>query len=216
MGPPVRGHRAHRRHAPTEHNGAVHERSVVPTTLSEATVTSSTPVRHRPAATRSGRRCLPLFFLCRPQQQANVGHHQVLLPPGCFSSLMPRVLVRCRRSVLELNHDTPVPTSLITGATCRSSGLAPVSRSTEPPPPPRALSGEPLVPEVPQMSPPPRRVAQATVPNPPRRWQMLESGRPPPPCCWGHGRSPTPWFATSPGRSPAMAIGYGLFSWAAR
>jgi hypothetical protein len=90
----------------------------------------------------------------------------------------PQVLIRCRRSVLELHHDAPVPTSLTTGATCHSSRLASMSSSTEPPPPSRALSGEPILSDVPQTSSPYHRVALAAVPNPPHRWPVLESGRP--------------------------------------
>jgi hypothetical protein len=39
-------------------------------------------------------------------------------------------------------------------------------------------SGEPLLPDVPQTSPPPHRVALATVPDPPRRRPVPGSGRP--------------------------------------
>jgi hypothetical protein len=41
--------------------------------------------------------------------------------------------------------------------------------------------GEPLLLDVPQTSPPPHRVALATVPNPPHRWPQPESDQPPPP-----------------------------------
>jgi hypothetical protein len=95
---------------------------------------------------------------------------------------LSRVLIRCRRSVLELHHDALVPTSLTTGATHRSSGLASVSPSAEPPPPLRALS------DVPQTSPPPHRIALPSVPDPPHRRQTPESGWPPPPF---HGPRPT-------------------------
>jgi hypothetical protein len=93
----------------------------------------------------------------------------------------PRVLIWCHRSILELNHDATVPTSLTTSATCCSSGLASVSPSAKPPPPPRALSGEPILSDVPQTSPPHHRAALATIHNPPHRRQTPESGRPPPP-----------------------------------
>jgi hypothetical protein len=75
-----------------------------------------------------------------------------------------------------------VPTSPTTGATRRSSGLAPVSSTAEPPPPPRTLSGVPLLPEIRQSSYPPHRVALAAVPEPPRHRLTPKSGRPPPPC----------------------------------
>jgi hypothetical protein len=74
----------------------------------------------------------------------------------------------------------PMPTSPTTTATRRSSGLAPVRSTAKPQPPPRALSGVPLLPEIPQSSYPPHRVALATIPDPPRRWLTLKSGRPPP------------------------------------
>jgi hypothetical protein len=95
----------------------------------------------------------------------------------------PRVLVRCRRSILELHHNTPVLTSLNTSATRRSSSLAPVRSSAESPPPPRALSSEPILSDVPQTS------------SPPRWWQMLESGQPPTPYSW---RRPAPLFSRGP------------------
>jgi hypothetical protein len=109
-----------------------------------------------------------------------------------------------------------MPSSPTTGATRHSYGLAPASPSVELPPSPRAHSGEPLLPDVPLMSPPPRHVAQAAVPNPPHRRQTLESGRPPPSCSWHHGHSPAPQWAASPGRRPVVAVGRGLFSRAAR
>jgi hypothetical protein len=91
-----------------------------------------------------------------------------------------------------------VPTSPTTGATRRSSGLAPVSSTAEPPPPPRDLSGALLLPEKPQSSYPPQCVALAVVPDSPRCWPTPESGRPPPPCsrrcslpCLRVGRSNT-------------------------
>jgi hypothetical protein len=110
----------------------------------------------------------------------------------------PRVFVRRHRLIPELHHDALVPSSPTTGATYRSSGLAPTIPSTEPPPLPRALSGEPLLPDVPQMSPPPHRVALAAIPDPPRQRQTSESGRPPPPLllaswafpCLAVGRQP--------------------------
>jgi hypothetical protein len=71
-----------------------------------------------------------------------------------------------------------VPTSPTTDATCHSSGLAPVSSTAEPPPLPRALSGAPLLLEIPQSSYPPHRVALAAIPEPPRRRPTPESGRP--------------------------------------
>jgi hypothetical protein len=127
----------------------------------------------------------------------------------------PRVFIRCRRLILELHHDAPTPSSLTTGATHRSSSLVPMSPSVEPLPPPRALSGEPLLPDVPQTSPPPHCVALAAIPNPPHWRQMPESGQPPPPCSWHHGRSSASRWAASPGRRPAVAVGHGLFSRAA-
>jgi hypothetical protein len=93
-------------------------------------------------------------------------------------SIATPVLLQCHRSIRELLHDTPVPTSSTNDATSRSIGPAPVRSSAEPPP--RALSGEPLLPEMPQSSPPPHCVALATIPNPPHRQQALKSGRPPP------------------------------------
>jgi hypothetical protein len=93
----------------------------------------------------------------------------------------PRVLVRFRRSILELHHDAPVPTSPTTGAPRRYSSLAPVSPSIELPPPARALSGEPILFDVPQSGYPRCRVTLAVIPDPPHRWPMPESGRPPPP-----------------------------------
>jgi hypothetical protein len=72
-----------------------------------------------------------------------------------------------------------MPTSPTTGATHRSSGLAPVSSTAEPPPP--TLSGAPLLPEIPQSSYPPHRVALATIPDPPHRRPTSTSNRPPPP-----------------------------------
>jgi hypothetical protein len=135
----------------------------------------------------------------------------------------PRVLVRCRRSILELHHDALVPTSPTTGATRRSSGLAPMSPSAEPPPPPRARSGGPILSDVPQSGYPRCRVTLAAVPNPPHRRWTPEFGRPPPPLLWastllclrvgrasagfavGHASSPVPWAA--PSAVPVGCIG---------
>jgi hypothetical protein len=118
----------------------------------------------------------------------------------------PRVFVWRCRLIPKLHHDAPVPSSPITGATSRSSSLAPVSPSAELPPWPRDLSGEPLLPNVPQMSLPPHRVALAAVRDPPHRWQMPEFGRPLPPLSWHRGHSPTSWWATSPERRRARAL----------
>jgi hypothetical protein len=79
----------------------------------------------------------------------------------------PRVLDRCRCSVLECHHDAPVPTSPTTSSTRRSFGLASVTPSVEPPPPPRALFGEPLLPKMPQSGYPRCCVTLAAVPDPP-------------------------------------------------
>jgi hypothetical protein len=110
------------------------------------------------------------------------------VPPPLFKLAAVPVGKRCRACsspVPPLHPRAPprrsVPTSSTTGATRRSSDPVPVRSSTEPPPPPRALAGEPLLPEMPQSSPPPRRVALPTIPDPPRRRSVLESGRPTPP-----------------------------------
>jgi hypothetical protein len=114
----------------------------------------------------------------------------------------PRVLAQCRRSDLELHHDAPVPTSPTTGATYHSSHLVSMSSSTKPPPSPRALSGEPILFDVPQMSSPSHRVALSAVPDPPRRRWAVKFSRPPLPLlraptlpclCVGHALSPVQW-----------------------
>jgi hypothetical protein len=107
--------------------------------------------------------------------------HAGEMPPHCRS-------LWCHRSIHELLHDTPVPTSPTTGATRRSYGLAPMSSSTESSSPPRVLSGEPLLPKMPQSSPPSHCVALATVPDPPHPRLTPESDRPSPPLL----RAPTP------------------------
>jgi hypothetical protein len=89
--------------------------------------------------------------------------------------------MRCCHSILDLHHDFLVPTSLTTGATRRSSCLASMSSSAEPPPSLRALSGESLLPEMTQSSSPHCRVALATVLDPPHRRSAPKSSRPPPP-----------------------------------
>jgi hypothetical protein len=106
---------------------------------------------------------------------------RIRVPPPLFELAVVPAGKRCHHSVRELLQDAPVPTSSTTGATRRSSDPAPVRSSVEPPPPPRALSGEPLLPEMPQSSPPLHRVALAVVPNPPHRWPTPKSGRPSPP-----------------------------------
>jgi hypothetical protein len=82
------------------------------------------------------------------------------------------------------------------------SSRTPASTPTPPLPPRTGSSGEPLLPDVPQMSPPPRCVALATVPNPPRWRQTPKSGWPPLPllraptlpCLLvGHALTPVPW-----------------------
>jgi hypothetical protein len=92
-----------------------------------------------------------------------------------------QVLVRCRRSVLELHHNASMPTILTTGSTHRSSGLALMTPFIEPPSPLRALSGEPLLPEIPQSGYPRCHVALAVISDPPHRRLTPKSGRPMPP-----------------------------------
>jgi hypothetical protein len=58
-----------------------------------------------------------------------------------------------------------VTTSLTTRATRRSSHLASMSSSAESPPPLRDFSGEPLLPEMPQLSSPRCCVALAIIPD---------------------------------------------------
>jgi hypothetical protein len=86
----------------------------------------------------------------------------------------------------------------------RPPALVPVTPSVEPPPPPRALSGEPLLPEIPQLGYPHCCVALAVVPDPSCRRPTPESGQPPPPLlrvptlpchCVGHTSAAAPWGA---------------------
>jgi hypothetical protein len=121
----------------------------------------------------------------------------------------PRVLVRCRRSILELHHDTPVPTILTTSSTHHSSGVAPVTPSVEPPPPPRALSSEPLLPGIPQSGYPRCRVALAAILDPPRRQSTPESSRPPPPLLLAPWALPCLAVCCQPGKKP-HALGPAL------
>jgi hypothetical protein len=173
-----------------------------------AVIASSTPVIHRPAVVRTSLRHSLSLSLQVAATQASCRASSSTAAVGAPSCHWPpRVFIRRRRLILELHHDALVPSSPTTGATCRSSGLAPVSPSAEPPPPLRALSGEPLLPDVPQTSPPPHRVSLVAVPDPPRRWQTPKSGQPPPPNSWRHGHPPAPWWAVSPGRRPTVAVG---------
>jgi hypothetical protein len=86
-----------------------------------------------------------------------------------------------------------------------------VSPFVEPPPPPSALSGEPILSNVPRMSPPPHRVALAAIPDPPQQRQTSKSGRPLPPLlraptlpCLRVGRATPP--ASQPLRHGPRAI----------
>jgi hypothetical protein len=124
--------------------------------------------------------------------------HAKETPPYC------RVL-RCHRSIHELLHDAPVPTILTTGTTHRSSGPATVRSSAEPSQPLRALSSEPLLPEMPQSSPPPHRVALAAVPDPPSRRSAPGSGWPPPPLLRTPIPSPSSAWAT-----PALVLRWAV------
>jgi hypothetical protein len=104
-----------------------------------------------------------------------------------------------------------VPTSSTTDATHRSSGLAPVSSSAEPAPSSRAFSGVPLLPEIPQSSSPPHRVALVDVPDPPRHRPTPESSRPPPlrPTSDAAPSPASTWAAPTPvlGRTQCCASG---------
>jgi hypothetical protein len=120
--------------------------------------------------------------------------HAEETPPCCRA-------LWCHRSVLELLHDAPVPTILTTGTSHRSSGPATVCSSAEPPPPLRALFGKPLLPEMPQSSPPPHRVSLAAIPDPPSRRPAPGSGWPPPPLLRTPIPSPSSTWAT-----PALVL----------
>jgi hypothetical protein len=118
-------------------------------------------------------------------------------PSRCW---LPRVFVWCRRLIHELHHDAPVPSSLTTGATCRSYGLAPMNPSVELPPPSRA----PLW----WASPP-----SLTHLTDGRRRNPADHRHPAPAT---NCRSPAPWWAVSPGRRPpwSLAVGQASCKWA--
>jgi hypothetical protein len=139
------------------------------------------PVRHRPL--HRVLRPTAHFFLfadCSNPKQS-LEHRRVLSPPKNFSSPAASgphlVSLLCPWAPIWL----PNATSPTTGATRCSSRLASTSSSGEPPPPLRALAGEPLLPEMPQSSSPHYHVVLAAVPDPPRQWSALKSRRPPPP-----------------------------------
>jgi hypothetical protein len=92
-----------------------------------------------PSSAPARRSLLPFHRL--QQSQANPRASLDFAPLKCFC---------CRCSVLELHHEALVPTSLTTGATHRFSHLASMSSSAEPPLLAIALSGEPLLPKIPQ------------------------------------------------------------------
>jgi hypothetical protein len=161
--------------------------------LSPSGVPRAAPGRHGRARSRAIKRRPAAISAVRNRQHRSERRAPLCLKPSpasplCSSAASP-LLVENREPPL-LFKLAAVPTGKR-----RCAGSSPVPpRPPRPPvslaappaelscaPLPRALCGEPLLPKLPQSSPPPHRVAVAAIPDPPHRWPVTESGQPLPP-----------------------------------